>query len=324
MSTRWKIPRMRPRGRPMIARKRTKEERQRARRGISLRGLGISYRTEQRYMSAVSKVLPLVEAAERTEDVDQLVEDWIEAEWIRGTPLGTIGDALSGLHFFVPSLKGWLRGSWKLFKTWRRVEVPQRAPPMPLAVCRALVGLYVELDQVSMAVLVALGYHAYMRTGELLKLQNQDVQYQGHQGVVTIRASKAGIRFNIDEAVSLYDSTVLRLWEIHSAIHREPTALVWTSGAKAFRDLFHQGLHCLHLEASKFQPYSLRRGGATQHYAAKRSLDGILLRGRWRSMAVARLYLQDGLANLHQLHFSNAARIAVLRYSTGFPANFLT
>ena len=314
---------MRPQGRRIIRKMKTTEERKKVRRGISLRGLGISQRTEQRYMSAVSRVLPMVEAAARTEEVDGLVEDWIEAEWIRGTPLGTIGDALSGLHFFIPSLKGWLRGSWKLYKNWRRVEIPQRAPPMPLSVCKALVGLFVDLNEVTMAFLIALGYHAYLRTGELLKLQNQDVQFQGSQGVVTIRASKAGLRFNIDEAVSLYDSTLSRLWKLHMLLHREPLALVWTRGAKQFRDMFHQGLHCLYLSFSGFQPYSLRRGGATNHFAAKRSLDGILLRGRWRSMAVARLYLQDGLANLHQLQFSQRAQVALHQFGSDFPKDFL-
>ena len=307
----------------MIRRLRTAAERKKARRGISLRELGISLKTENRYMSAVSKILPLVETLDHKDQIDHVVEDWIEAEWMRGTPLGTIGDALSGLHFFLPGLKGFLRGSWKLYKTWRRVEVPQRSPPMPPQVCKALVGLFVELNQVTMATLIALGYHAYLRTGEMLKLQNQDVQFEGQHGVVTIRASKAGIRFNIDEAVSLYDPTVARLWKLHLLVNREPSALVWSHGAKHFRDLFHQGLHCLHLEKSGFQPYSLRRGGATSHFAAKRSLDGILLRGRWRSMAVARLYLQDGLANLHQLQFSNPARVAISHFSSDFPSSFL-
>ena len=271
---------------PMIYKMRTAEERQKARRGISLRGLGISQRTEQRYLSAVSRILPLLEEAESKEVLDNIVEDWIEAEWIKGTPLGTIGDALSGLHFYMPPVKGWLRGSWRLYKTWRRVEVPQRAPPMPRYICTALVGLFMELNEVTLAFLIALGFHAYLRTGELLKLQNQDIQCHKFEGVVTIRASKIGLRFNIDEAVSLYDETVLQLWELHLMSHRAPKALVWPHGAKKFREVFHQGLHCLYLDGCHFQPYSLRRGGATSHYAAKRSLDGILLRGRWRSLGV--------------------------------------
>ena len=307
----------------MIHRKESKEARKAARHGISLRGLGISTKTEQRYRSAVSKVLPRLEACLSKEELDQTAEDWIEEEWEAGTPLGIIGDALCGLHFLIPQSKGWFKGAWRLYRNWRKVEVPRRAPPMPEAVCKALVGLFMELEEVSFAFLIVLGYHAYLRTGELLKLRNKDIQCRLHDGVVTIRASKTGLRFNIDEAVSIYDLTVIRLWECHSLLHRDADALVWSKGAHVFRRLFQDGLHCLFLDKAGFLPYSLRRGGATAHYAARRSLDGILLRGRWRSLGVARLYLQDGLANLRQLQMSRKAQVMVQQYASGFPRSFL-
>ena len=307
----------------MINRMQTKEGRKEARRGISLRALGISAKTEPRYLSAVGRILPRLETSRDKEELDTITEAWIEEEWEAGTPLGIIGDALCGLHFMLPQAKGWFKGSWRLYRTWRKVEVPHRAPPMPENVCKALVGLFMELNEVSLAFLIALGYHAYLRTGELLKLRNQDVQCRKHDGVVTIRASKTGLRFNIDEAVSIYDATVIQLWEIHSSLHRSADALVWPRGAHQFRRLFQDGLHCLHLDKAGFQPYSLRRGGATAHYAARRSLDGILLRGRWRSLGVARLYLQDGLANLRQLQMSQVSQAAVFHFASGFPKSFL-
>ena len=314
---------MKPAGRPMIHRMRNKTDRRRARHGISLRGLGISQKTQQRYLSAVSRILPLLEEAPSKEALDPITEEWVESQWEEGTPLGVVGDALSGLHFFMPQAKGWLKGAWRMYRTWRRVEVPQRAPPLPREICAALVGLFMELNQVTFAFLLSLGFHAYLRTGELLKLQNKDFQASHGQGVVTIRASKTGLRFNIDEAVSIYDQTVLALWEMHQRFNREPLALVWQQGAKSFRELFQDGLRCLFFDCCGFQPYSLRRGGATCHFGAKRSLDGILLRGRWRSLGVARLYLQDGLANLHQVQLSAQARKQIQQYSSGFPSDFL-
>ena len=55
------------------------------------------------------------------------------------------------------------------------------------------------------------------------------------------------------------------------------------------------------LERLNYKPYSLRRGGATHDYMQKGILEPILLRGRWHSIAVARLYLEDGLAQLPTL-----------------------
>ena len=59
-----------------------------------------------------------------------------------GSPLASIGwiaDALSGLHFFWPALRGTLRNAWKMFKSWFRIEAPQRAPPMTLVIAQAVV-----------------------------------------------------------------------------------------------------------------------------------------------------------------------------------------
>ena len=61
------------------------------------------------------------------------------------------------------------------------------------------------------------------------------------------------------------------------------------------------------------KPYSLRRGGATFLLQEGVPLDVILLRGRWKSLAVARIYLQDGLAQIPHLRISksDAARLSV-------------
>ena len=306
-----------------IRKGRTAEDRRSARKGISLRAMGISSGTERRYLSAVALVLPLLESCVQLSDLDIICEEWIELQWERGTPLGIIGDALSGLHFFWPQVKGWLRGSWRLFKNWRKIEAPQRAPPLPLRTCKALVGVFLDIDQVTLAFLIGLGFHAYLRTGELLRLTFRDIHASKTQGVVTVRASKAGLRFNIDEAVTITDHTLLLMWQVLIQNKPEGDSFIWPRGARAFRAAFHDGLAILGLSQAGYQPYSLRRGGATHHYMIRRNLDGILLRGRWRSLAVGRLYLEDGLATLHAIHHSAQTLRLVDRFSSGFPPHFL-
>ena len=306
-----------------IHRGRTAIDRQRARRGISLRGMAISEKTERRYLSALALVLPVIEACTRLHDLDAICEEWIEFQWESGTSLGIIGDALCGLHFFWPQVKGWLKGSWKLFKNWRKIEAPQRAPPLPLRICRALVGVFLEVDQLQLAFLISLGFHAYLRTGELLRLTYEDIHASPSQGVVTIKASKSGLRFNIDEAVTIMDRTILDMWHLLLSFSPSPRDAIWPRGTRAFRAAFHEGLAMLELSRAGFQPYSLRRGGATHHYMIKRSLDIILLRGRWRSLGVGRLYLEDGLATLHSITPSQKALKLVHQFSQGFPSDFL-
>lgn len=80
---------------------------------ISLRDSGITFRTRQRTL-----LLPLLEGLTSLLDLDSTCEDWS-----LGTSLGIIGDALCGLQFYWPEVKG-QRSSWRLYKNWRRLEVP--------------------------------------------------------------------------------------------------------------------------------------------------------------------------------------------------------
>ena len=108
---------------------RTNEDRRRKRAGIRLRDFTISQKTKLRYESAVGRVLPFLEAQANLDDLDSILVEWIELQWIKGEPLSYIADCLSGLHFFWPELRGLLRQAWRMFKSWRRIETPSRAPP---------------------------------------------------------------------------------------------------------------------------------------------------------------------------------------------------
>lgn len=307
-----------------IHRGRTLAERQAARSGVSLRGVGVSQRTENRYLAAVAQVLPILEAAASMDELDPLCEEWVEHQWEVGTPLGTIGDALCGLHFFWPQVKGYLKGSWKLYKNWRRIEVPQCAPPLPRQICLGLIGYFLSEEECSMAFLVALGYHAFLRTGELLKLTRADITMGPTTGVVVIRSSKSGLRFNMDESVALYDIHLSRLWELcllQQNIGRSD--LIWSRSGTAFRDRFHAALGALAVGDMGFQPYSIRRGGATHSFATSLALDRVILRGRWRSLSVARIYLEDGQAQLSSIRLSSKAKSRLATFSRGLPPELL-
>ena len=315
---------MAPRERRRIQKGRTQAERKAVRKGVSLRGAGISPLTEARYTSAMALALPFLEAASTLEDLDPICEDWIEYEWHRGTSLGSIGDCLCGLHYFWPQVKGYLKGSWKLYKNWRRLEIPQRAPPLPRLVARAFISRLLEWNEPEMAFLLALGFHTYLRTGEMLRLEFRDLLLDEDHGVVTVRASKTGLRFNIDESVSITDPQLHRLHELcHLPRPKRPQDLVWPRSAAAFRTLFHKVAGFFGLQSAGFQPYSIRRGGATYDFQRDRQLSAILLRGRWRALQVARLYLEDGRAHLTQLKISPKSKSLLASWDRGLPPTLL-
>ena len=69
-------------------------------------------------------------------------------------------------------------------------------------------------------------------------------------------------------------------------------------GGGDFRKVFSSLLEELDISDWGFRPYSLRRGGATEHFRAFNSLSATAVRGRWASPKMARIYLNDGLATL--------------------------
>ena len=300
-------------------------QRRAARRGISFKGAGIGAKTEGRYLSALAKILPPLEQIQSLDEADAIVQEWIEFQWEKGIPLGLLGDALCALHFYWQQIKGHLRGSWRrrLFRNWRRLEAPRRAPPMPLQVAKALVGLALECDEVVFGFMIALGFHCYLRTGELLRLSIADISSDGLQGVVRVGSSKSGLRFAIDEAVAIYDKEILQLWELVVVSLPRQEGPLWAHGAGLFRQKFKWFVQALDLCSCELQCYSLRRGGATHHYMTRRIIDSILIRGRWRSLQVASLYLEDGLAHLTSLKLSHTAHSMVDHYSKGFSPQFL-
>eukprot|EP00438_Fugacium_kawagutii_P020379 Skav214618 [mRNA] locus=scaffold961:36811:43741:- [translate_table: standard] len=257
-------------------------------------------------------------------DVSKIAEEWVELKWETGAPLGTVGDALCGLQFYWPDIKASLKPAWRLYRIWRRLEIPCRAPPITAMIVRAFVNWLVDTGELTAAFLIALAFHTYLRTGEFLSLTFGDLQLGQTTGVVTVRAGKSGLRNNIDEAVAIYDTFVLQLGQLvqllpHHTTHR---ALVWPKSATCFRHLFDKCVSHFQLQQLQVKPYSLRRGGATHDFVLSGLLEPILLRGRWHSLAVARLYLEDGVAQLPQLTLPHPTLSSLCEASQPFAAMF--
>eukprot|EP00435_Cladocopium_sp_Y103_P060375 s393_g22.t1 len=288
---------------------RTRQGRQEQRRGIRLRDYTVTTRTKERYERAVGRILPFLEAQPDLADLDGIVCDYIELQWCRGETVNDIADCLSGLHFFWPHIKGLLRQSWRLFRSWRRVESPQRAPPITVWLVKAIVARAVDCNQLAFATLVALGFHCLLRTGELLALQFKDFECNDSCGVVSLFSSKSGLRTGAEEAVSIRDPLVLNLIRTLSDTQQQFRGQkLWPHSAQSFRNQFEKYMQYFRICHLKMKPYSLRRGGATFLLQEGVSIDVILLRGRWRSLGVARLYLEDGLSQIPKLRMSSLDR----------------
>lgn len=287
----------------------TKEERQQRRQKLGvLRDLVLKPSTIERYQKAFKLFVEYLKGQKQVlsstkEGLDHQVQEYIEFLWQEGEHLSLVGDTLSSIQHFQPSMKKNLNGSWRFFRTWQRYELPSRSPPFTIQTLHTVLG-YLHGLHPQVALGVALAFSCLLRTGELLSLLAKDVMIprQGHSLVLNLGETKTGARNPHANSVTCHDVTLvtlLKAWKLTAA----PTdPLIPWSQAK-FRKSFADSLEAFGLAAFQFKPYSLRRGGATELWNCCRSYSAVAHAGRWTSERTVKVYIQDSLALLTALNY---------------------
>ncbi|CAK9077745.1 unnamed protein product [Durusdinium trenchii] len=180
-----------------------------ARRGIVLRDAIVKPRTLQQDYQFGRKLLPLFRKATTEEDLDNSICNWIEQAWAKGRPLYHISTALCGVQFFCPGIRGKIPESWRLFKVWRRLEVPCRAPPMAQEIVFAIAGLAIHRGDLIFGALILAAFEGLLRTGEMLNLCGSDLLIRNGQGLIRLANTKTSGRKGVTEVVSLQHPWVL-------------------------------------------------------------------------------------------------------------------
>lgn len=302
----------------LLAGRFSRAERAKRRARINLDDAGLTEKTRSRYYVALRKLIPYFERVESPQQLDVWMSGWVRRMWKDGEPSLTVGDGLSSLSFFQPWTKRLVPHAWRLFATWRKIEIPNRAPPLTKPIVYSLSAYEWQMGNYEMSCLLLLGFHCLLRTGELLKLQCSDFNLGARSGIVALKDTKSGRRNSVNEMVSITDPTTLEVVRCFADMRRTARSLHWTiwSGSSAqFRVRFNQLMKLFHLEHLLFRPYSLRRGGATLTFQQSKSMEATLLRGRWESSRVARLYINDALSHLPSINMSEKSRRMLLKFN---------
>ena len=260
---------------------------------------------------------PPVQVASRSA-YDALLSEYIAQAWEYGLTRGEAGNALSASVAAFPELrgKGRLPESWFLLSCWSRLEVPCRAPPLPAIATLAMCHWLCAQGESAAAFLIAAGYDGFLRTRELLSLTWSDVRVDAGGGVISLAHTKVGQRNAAFEASVMLDPLVPRLFKKARAARPRGTAedfYVFPGSEARFYELFAAAVNALGLGEFGFRPYSLRRGGATAYYRATRNMAATIERGRWSSLRVARIYINDGVAKEVELRFDHALDQELMR-----------
>ena len=199
-------------------------------------------------------------------------------------------DTLSGCQHFL-HVRRVFPGAWRIYDMLNKLEESQQTPPLlPIILQGMLAAAWADGEYAFVAV-TALAFHCMLRTIEFLDLSNLQIQLDSSDtGVVHLGKSKSGKRSNQDEMVSIEDPLVGRLLKM--VLQYGPRgARVFPQAAGRYRFLFHHYLTVLMCAQIGFQPYSLRRGGATFDFSLHGDVSRTMMRGRWSAVKTAKIYI---------------------------------
>ena len=293
-------------------------------RARPLRDHLISAATLRRYQTAVLEFHSLCLAyfgynAESFEDLDSQASFILEIFWQDFRTKAEAANLLCGLQHFL-NRRRILTGSWRLYQGWDRVEKPRRSTPLPLQVLAALCGVLVDGGHQSAALCLAISFAGMLRTCEFLRLCWEDLHSDGARITIALANTKIGVRRGLMEYVTIDDMVLATALRRFQSLGRRGRLL--ESSERSFRQLWASAMSRLQLPEKFFQPYSIRRGGATASWIASRNITSVLFAGRWSNSATARAYVLEGEELLLTQSFSSLQQRLLIHFQGVCTAHF--
>ena len=154
-----------------------------------------------------------------------------------------------------------------------------------------------------------------LQTTELLSVTAGDVTWTARgRGCIRLPLTKYSQRTGAPDFVTVEEPAVLRLLQ-HALNGSARGALLFQGGAGEFRRLWKAQLARLGLSGDMYQPYSLRRGGATQHFVEFGHLPSTQHRGRWGSHKACGVYVVEGRRELQEASLTSDTRELLARFA---------
>ena len=282
-----------------------------------LRFAGLRRQTLRAYQNAMDEFLFRHHLSSFTaikpSKLDKLLGEHLNSMFQEGEPLSYAGHLLSALKRFHPQLRLRLPISSQYYKNWCKTYTPSRAVPASFPLVEAMLGVSFQRRNPAMAALVGVGFDAMLRTSELLAISPNHILFHrdGKQASLVIPTSKTSQ--GNPQIIAIHDQHLLRLLAVASPkkhLHRP----LWRDSPHTFRKEFQEILHTLGFPRGSYQPYSLRRGGATHHFMNGGSLDHTIQKGRWACSKTARQYIDSGVSQLAHLAWSKRQSSKVLTF----------
>jgi integrase len=261
------------------------------------------------------------------EQLDELLADYIHYlfEVGEGSGKGEACCLVYGVIKFLPRSKFELLTAQACLAGWLKkfpsIPYPPLTWPLSVAISVQLLRMY----EPRAAIGVLLAFDCFLRCGELVNLHAKDVADAGDHRLGTeysgmalrLRKTKTGS----NQWVEVDDPAVKLLVRVLLQSCPSKRSLLFPFTSSHFRSLFKQAVQSLGLQHN-YIPHSLRHGGATRWHLLGRSMEDIMVRGRWASSKSARRYVQSGRALLLSLHIPEAVAVAAQVFADNLLSTF--
>ena len=247
-----------------------------------------------------------------------------------GRSYGKYAETINALAMTKPIIKRQLTSAWDVAFAWLQDEPQDHHPAMPASVLLAVVSLSLIWGWATEAAIFSLCWAGILRVGEVVGARRSDLVLpaDGPPGCksiwLRIREPKTRGRGARHQAAKVDAEDLVAL--ISGVFGKfEFDQLLWGFSAQTLRKRLLKVLSAIGLPISKtssFRPYelsSLRPGGATFLLNLTESPDLVRRRGRWASIKVMEIYLQEVAVATGVNRLDYEVREKIRRLSDAFP-----
>ena len=220
-----------------------------------------------------------------------------------GKSYNMYAETLNAITSWRPAIRRMLQGAWDLGYTWMREEPGNHHIAMPHQICLGMITTCFMWGWTHLAGIIALGFGALLRPGELLNLVRSDLLlprdagFGVNFGLIAIREAKTRFTHARLQNAKLDISDLLNVVDLVFG-NLAPQQRLWPQSGTTLRARFRSVLESLSLcnipSSSKLLDLgSLRAGGST--YILQHTENGELLRrrGRWANYKMMEIYVQE-------------------------------
>ena len=246
----------------------------------------------------------LNEGLARVEEINAVIIAYGRQLHKCGRPYQHYAETINAIAGQRLSLKRSLQGAWSLAFSWLQSEPSAHHVAMPVQVLMALLSVCILWGWNHVGAMLALGWGAFLRAGEVLSARRQqlvlppDVGFSTAFALFSIMEPKTRFSAAKHQCAKLDIPDLLQYVELCLSPLR-PDQRIWPFSGQTMRTRLRQLLKAVGLQTErsiKGKPLdlgSLRAGGATWALMALEDSELIRRRGRWVNSKTMEIYIQE-------------------------------